>query len=220
MTNQEYRLYSFSCNPLYRFRLTGPCHPLCGCTVTSTLENRSSFPLFNGNHRQEGKESTRDASGTRMPPPSGRNRHRFYSESHARGKVIDRTDSSAQAKSGQYLAGLAFYNGRTTTPTVRVAGEKCVRNAVSRSKDKHRLCCAPHLLYGSCDNRQHTAVRLVPKPPSGQTGTFAMQVKSLGRPFRLSVSGIPMPGMAYSYITCDPHTFILVRTGASGTSIL
>ena len=97
VTNQESCLYSFSCNPLYRFRLTGPCHPLCGCTVTSALENRSSFPLFNGNHRQEGKESTRDASGTRMSPPSGRHRHRFYSESHAREKVIDRADSSAQA---------------------------------------------------------------------------------------------------------------------------
>lgn len=105
MTNQENRLYGLTHNPLYRFRLTGPCHSLRGCNVTSALENRSSFPLFNGNHRQEGKESTRDASGTRMPPPSGRHRHRFYSESHARGKVIDRTDSPAQAKSGQYLAG-------------------------------------------------------------------------------------------------------------------
>ena len=97
MTNQENRLHGLSCSLLYRFRLTGPCHPLYGCTVTSALEVLSSFPLFNGNHRQEGKESTRDASGTRMPPPFGMHKHRFYFESHARKKVIDRADSSAQA---------------------------------------------------------------------------------------------------------------------------
>lgn len=44
MTNQEICLYSSSCNPLYRFRLTGSCHSLRGCTVTSALEVLSSFP--------------------------------------------------------------------------------------------------------------------------------------------------------------------------------
>ena len=79
------------------------------------------------------------------------------------------------------------------------------------------LCALP--VVWQLRQREHTAVRLVPKPPSGQPGTFIMQVKSLGQPFRPSESGIPMLGMAYSYITCDPHTFILVRTGAFGTSI-
>ena len=105
MTNQENRLYGLTHNPLYRFRLTRLCHSLRGCFMTSVVEVLSSFPLFNVKPRQKGKERTGDAPGTRMPPPSGRHRHRFYSESHARGKVIDRTDSPAQAKSGQYLAG-------------------------------------------------------------------------------------------------------------------
>lgn len=105
VTNQENRLYSFSCNPLYRFRLTGSCHSLHGCNVKPELEALSSSPQVNDKHRHKGMGRTRDASGTRMPPPFGRHKHRFYFESHAREKVIDRADSSAQTKSGQYLAG-------------------------------------------------------------------------------------------------------------------
>lgn len=218
MTNQEICLYSFSCNPLYRFRLTGPCHPMSGCAVTSALENRSSFPLFNGNHRQEGKESTRNASGTRMPPPSGRNRHRFVLRATRGERSLTGPTLRHKRNPDSTLRDLPFITGgQSSMPHGLQENMRSQRGFTVQGQTPPLLCASP--VVWQLRQREHTAVRLVPKPSSGQPGTFIMQVKSLGQPFRPSESGIPMSGMAHRYITHSSHSIILVRTGTFGTSI-